>query len=70
MDFVILFEEETPEKLIKLVRPDMLVKGADYKESEIVGVEFVKSYGGTVQRIDLAPGRSTTAIIKKIKDLP
>ncbi len=70
VDFVILFDEETPEKLIKLVRPDVLVKGADYKESEIVGAEFVKSYGGSVQRIDLAPGCSTTAIIKKIKELP
>lgn len=70
VDYVIMFEEETPEKLIKLVKPDVLVKGADYAESEIVGAEFVKSYGGKVHRIELAPGRSTTAIIKKIKDLP
>jgi rfaE bifunctional protein nucleotidyltransferase chain/domain len=70
VDYVIMFEEETPEKLIKLVKPDVLVKGADYAESEIVGAEFVKSYGGKVHRIELAPGRSTTAIIKKIKELP
>lgn len=70
VDYVIMFDEETPEKLIKLVRPDILVKGADYAESEIVGAEFVKSYGGKVHRIELAPGRSTTAIIKKIKNLP
>lgn len=70
VDYVIMFEEETPEKLIKLVKPDVLVKGADYAESEIVGAEFVKSYGGKVHLIELAPGRSTTAIIKKIKELP
>jgi rfaE bifunctional protein nucleotidyltransferase chain/domain len=69
VDYVILFSEETPEKLIKLVRPDVLVKGADYTESEIVGAEFVKSYGGAVHRIELAPGRSTTAIIERIKEL-
>lgn len=69
VDYVILFEQETPEELIKLVKPDILVKGADYKESEIIGAEFVKSYGGEVHRIELSPDRSTTIIIQKIKDL-
>jgi bifunctional ADP-heptose synthase (sugar kinase/adenylyltransferase) len=64
-----MFEEETPELLIKLVRPDVLVKGADYVISEIVGADFVKSYGGQVKRITLAKGRSTTDIIEKIKKL-
>jgi D-glycero-beta-D-manno-heptose 1-phosphate adenylyltransferase len=66
VDYVVLFSEETPDKLIKLVRPDVLVKGADYKISEIVGAEFVKSYGGAVRRIKLAKGRSTTNLIRKM----
>lgn len=69
VDYVIMFSEETPEKLIRMVKPDVLVKGADYKISEIVGAAFVKSYGGKVKRITLARGRSTTAIIKKIKKM-
>ncbi len=69
VEYVIMFSEETPERLIKMVKPDILVKGADYKISEIVGANFVKSYGGIVKRIRLAKGRSTTAIIKKIKKM-
>ena len=66
VDYVILFSEDTPEKLITAVRPDVLVKGADYKISEIVGAKFVQSYGGTVRRIRLVTGRSTSGIISKI----
>ncbi|MCX6827079.1 MAG: D-glycero-beta-D-manno-heptose 1-phosphate adenylyltransferase [candidate division Zixibacteria bacterium] len=66
VDYVILFSEPTPEKLIKLIKPDILVKGADYKSSEIVGADFVKSYGGTVKRIKIVPGRSSTNIIRKL----
>jgi len=66
VDYVIMFSEETPAKLIEIVRPDILVKGADYKISEIVGAKFVKSYGGKVKRIPLVKGRSSTAIIKKL----
>jgi len=66
VDYVVLFSESTPEKLIKIIKPDVLVKGADYKISEIVGAEFVKSYGGKVKRIKLQKGRSTTGIIKKM----
>jgi rfaE bifunctional protein nucleotidyltransferase chain/domain len=69
VDYVVLFSEETPERLIKSVRPDVLAKGADYKITEIVGADFVKSYGGKVRRIRLAKGRSTTTIIRKIKRL-
>jgi rfaE bifunctional protein nucleotidyltransferase chain/domain len=66
VDYVVLFSEATPEKLIELIRPDILVKGADYKISEIVGAEFVKSRGGRVKRIKLQKGRSTTGIIRKM----
>ena len=59
---VCIFEEDTPYNLIKLVRPDVLVKGGDYKPAEIVGREFAKK----VVRFALLKGRSTTNIIKKI----
>jgi len=63
VDYVVFFGEDTPDKLIKKVKPDILVKGADYKISEIVGAEFVKSYGGQVKRISLTKGKSTSSII-------
>ncbi|MFH2049748.1 MAG: D-glycero-beta-D-manno-heptose 1-phosphate adenylyltransferase [bacterium] len=63
VDYVIIFGEDTPDKLIKKVKPDILVKGADYKISEIVGADFVKSYGGIVKRITLTRGRSTSSIV-------
>lgn len=66
VDYVVSFSEETPEKLIKLIKPDVLVKGADYKIKDIVGSEFVTSYGGKVKRIGLLKGRSTTRVVKKV----
>ncbi len=65
VDYVVLFGEDTPERTIQMVRPSTLVKGADYKEAEIVGASFVKSYGGKVRRVRLTPGRSTSRIIKR-----
>lgn len=67
VDYVIPFSEDTPAKLIEKVRPDVLVKGADYKLSEIVGADFVHSYGGRVRRVRLTPGRSSSALLKKLK---
>jgi len=69
VDFVVFFGEDTPEKLIRQIRPEVLVKGADYKISEIVGGDFVRSYGGTVKRVKLTRGRSTSDIIAKIDKL-
>ena len=66
VDAVVLFDEETPYELIKLVRPDILVKGKDYKEEEIVGYDILKQYGGEIITINLTPGYSTTAIEEKI----
>lgn len=66
VDFVVLFSEDTPERLIRIVRPDVLVKGSDYKIAEIVGAKFVKSYGGSVRRVRLTPGRSSSAALKKL----
>jgi rfaE bifunctional protein nucleotidyltransferase chain/domain len=66
VDFVVVFGEDRPDRLIEQIRPDILVKGADYKMAEIAGAEFVQSYGGKVRRVRLAPGRSTSGIIKKV----
>ncbi len=68
VDHVVLFNEDTPEKLIRLIRPSVLVKGADYAESEIVGATFVRSYGGSVRRVRLTKGRSTSAILARWKN--
>jgi rfaE bifunctional protein nucleotidyltransferase chain/domain len=68
VDYVVLFSEDTPEKLIKIIQPDVLVKGADYKVADIVGADFVKSYGGVVKRIRLTPGRSSSSVIAKMSD--
>ncbi len=66
VDYIVIFDEETPENLIKELKPDILVKGADWKEEEIIGANFVKSYGGKVKRIPLRFKISTTQIIEKI----
>lgn len=66
VDYVTIFSETTPEKLIKKVRPDILVKGGDWKIEDIVGSSFVKSYGGSVKRIHFVKGYSTTSILKKL----
>ena len=63
---VVFFEEDTPYNLIKLVQPDVLVKGADYKQEEIVGYDIVKAKGGQIVTIDLVEGHSTTKILNKI----
>jgi len=66
VDYVTIFNDATPEKLILKLKPDILVKGADWKSRDIVGGDFVKSRGGRVVRIPFVAGRSTTAIIKKM----
>ena len=66
VDYVVIFNEPTPIKLIEAVKPGILVKGADWKRGKIVGENFMKSYGGKVARIRLFEGRSTTDIIKRI----
>ena len=66
VDYIILFDEETPYELIKAIQPDVLVKGSDYKAEAIVGYDIVKAKGGQVITIDLSQGFSTTNIIKKI----
>lgn len=69
VDAVILFDEETPYELISFIKPDILVKGADYRKDQIVGYDIVTSNGGKVITIDLLPEYSTTHIIERIKNI-
>ena len=69
IDAVIIFNEDTPLSLIKLIKPDILVKGGDYSLKNIVGSDFVIDNGGEVKIIDFLPGYSTTIIEAKIKGL-
>ena len=65
VNHVIIFEDLTPQELIYAISPDVLVKGGDYKKSEIVGAKHVISSGGVVKIVPLTPGFSTTSIIEK-----
>ncbi len=65
---VVPFEEDTPLRLIELVRPDHLVKGGDWPVHEIVGHELVQSYGGRVHSIPVRFERSTTALLRRIRE--
>jgi len=67
VDHTVLFDEETPINLIKTVKPDILVKGGDWKKEQIVGWDFVESYGGEVKSLQYVDGKSTTNIIAKSK---
>lgn len=67
VDAVVMFDEQTPLRLIKELVPDVLVKGGDYEKSNIVGAEIVLQNGGIVETIALVAGHSTTRIIEKIK---
>ena len=60
------FEEDTPLSIIRAVRPDVLIKGGDWKVQQIVGKEFVESYGGNVETIPYLAGSSTTNIVERI----
>lgn len=68
VDAIVLFDEDTPVELIQIIKPDILVKGGDYREEEIVGADFVKSYGGRIIVVALAEGYSTTLLEKKLRE--
>ena len=65
VDLVTLFDDDTPQRLIEKVKPDILIKGADYTVATVVGAEFVQSYGGKVVLVPLEIGHSTTSIIAR-----
>jgi D-beta-D-heptose 7-phosphate kinase/D-beta-D-heptose 1-phosphate adenosyltransferase len=67
VDYIVIFDENTPDKLIRAVRPDVLVKGEDWREKGVVGAEFVESYGGKVVLAPLVGQASSTAIIEKAR---
>lgn len=67
VDFVVLFAEPDPGRLIAAIQPDVLVKGGDWAPDTIVGRDVVKARGGMVQTIPLVPGMSTTALIQRIR---
>jgi D-beta-D-heptose 7-phosphate kinase/D-beta-D-heptose 1-phosphate adenosyltransferase len=67
VDLVTIFEEDTPETLIAALRPDVLVKGADYTLDQVVGADLVRSWGGRVMLAELLPGNSTTATIARLR---
>ena len=67
VDFVLEFEEDTPLELIKLIRPEVLVKGGDWPVEKIVGSQVVTDNGGTVRSLPFVEGRSTTSLLDKIR---
>ena len=64
---MVIFGEQTPEAIIRELQPDVLVKGADYAEDQIVGADIVRARGGRIVRVTLVDGQSTTKIIEKSK---
>ena len=67
VDAVVVFDEETPHTIVSRILPDVLVKGADWAENNIVGRDVVEGRGGRVVRVELAPGFSTTDLIRRVR---
>jgi D-beta-D-heptose 7-phosphate kinase/D-beta-D-heptose 1-phosphate adenosyltransferase len=67
VDYLTVFDEATPLELIRTLRPDVLVKGADYAREQVVGAEFVESYGGRVHLAALREGYSTTGVLERLQ---
>jgi D-beta-D-heptose 7-phosphate kinase / D-beta-D-heptose 1-phosphate adenosyltransferase len=65
VDLVVVFDEDTPEKLIARIKPTVLVKGSDYKREDVVGHEIVEAAGGQVILVDIVPGHSTSAMVER-----
>ena len=66
IDYLVRFDEDTPDKLIRAIKPDVLVKGQDYSKAQVVGADFVESCGGRIALAPLIDGRSTSSVIQKI----
>lgn len=67
VDYVVVFEEDTPLKLIETIVPDILVKGGDYNHNNVVGADFVEKHGGRLELLSLIPGESTTRLVERMK---
>ena len=68
VDLVVVFSEDNPLELVRVLKPNVIVKGGDYTEDTIVGASEVKGWGGRVVVVPLTPGQSTTAIIRKLSE--
>jgi D-beta-D-heptose 7-phosphate kinase/D-beta-D-heptose 1-phosphate adenosyltransferase len=68
VDAAVIFDEDTPHEIVAVLQPDVLVKGADWAPGTIVGADIVEARGGTVVRIALAEGYSTTELIRKVRN--
>jgi D-beta-D-heptose 7-phosphate kinase/D-beta-D-heptose 1-phosphate adenosyltransferase len=66
VDLVLAFDDDTPLALIAALAPDVLVKGADYSESEVVGADIVRAKGGRIVLAELTAGQSTTALVERL----
>ena len=69
VDWVVNFSEDTPENLLKQIKPDVLVKGGDYEVDGVVGGDYVSSYGGEVKALEFLDNCSTSAIVEKMKEV-
>lgn len=67
VDAIVIFEQDTPLELVAAIRPDVLVKGGDWKPEQIVGSDVLKAYGGEVRSLKLVDGFSTTALVERIR---
>jgi rfaE bifunctional protein nucleotidyltransferase chain/domain len=67
VDCVVVFDQDTPLELIKALKPDVLIKGADYEPSQIVGAKEVEGWGGRVVSVPLVPNQSTTSLIQRLR---
>jgi len=67
VDFVCIFDEDTPFDLISILKPDIITKGGDYKPDEVIGADIISSYGGKVVIIDFVEGKSTSRIIEQFQ---
>jgi rfaE bifunctional protein nucleotidyltransferase chain/domain len=70
VDAVVIFDEETPEGIVRRLQPDILVKGADWPADQIVGRDVVEARGGRVVRVPVERGFSTSTIIERVRSLP
>ena len=69
VDAAVIFDEETPQAIVSAIQPDILVKGADWGPENIVGRDVIEARGGRVVRVDLAPGHSTSELIRRVRRL-
>lgn len=67
VDYVVIFEEDTPIRLIEALHPDVYIKGADWKQKGVVGSDYIKAYGGTIEFVDFIPGLSSTKMVRALK---